>query len=85
MNSNSNTPQPVKPATPVGSEMQAPGNGNAHPLTAAIQEKWSKLQAADLTGLKTPEELTAKIQARYNISADQASAQVKEWAVGRQF
>jgi len=85
MDSNSNAAQPAKPATPVGSEMQAPGKGEVHPLTAAIQEKWSELQDGDLSGLKTREQLTAKIQSRYGISADQAAAQVKEWAVGRQF
>ncbi len=56
-----------------------------HPLTAAIRERWSSFVDADLKNVKTREDLSAAVQSKYGITAEQANTQVKEWAVNRQF
>ena len=73
------SPQPAAP------EVKAPGKGDLHPLTAEIQEKWSKLADADLVGVKNQEDLTAKVAIRYGIASDLAKTQVQAWAQGRSF
>jgi uncharacterized protein YjbJ (UPF0337 family) len=72
-------PQPAVP------DVKAPGKGNLHPLAAAMQEKWSKLSDSDLDGVKSQDELTAKIAIRYGIASDLAKTQVQAWAQGRSF
>jgi hypothetical protein len=84
MNSSNDIAKAAKPAVETDANTKALDQGG-HPLSAAIQQKWSKLESADLTDIKNREDLSTKIQSRYGISADQAAAQVKEWAVGRQF
>ena len=68
---------------------QTPDRGAAeaelHPLAAAIQENWTRLNDRDLAGVRTREDLAARIQARYRLSAAAAAAQVREWAEGRDF
>ncbi len=56
-----------------------------HPLTAAIRQRWSSFVDADLKNIKTREDLSAAVQSKYGVTAEQATTQVKEWAVGRQF
>ncbi len=55
------------------------------PLTAAIRERWTKFADGDLDDVRTREQLATAVQSKYGITADQATTQVSEWAVGRQF
>jgi uncharacterized protein YjbJ (UPF0337 family) len=50
-----------------------------------MQEKWSKLSDSDLDGVKSQDELTAKVAIRYGIASDLAKTQVQAWAQGRAF
>jgi hypothetical protein len=72
-------PQPAAP------EVKAPGRGTLHPLAAEMQQKWSKLSDSDLDGVKSQDELTAKVAIRYGIASDLAKTQVQAWAQGRAF
>ncbi len=65
--------------------MKAPSKSDLHPLSAAMQEKWSKLSDSDLNGVKSQQELAAIVETRYGIAADQAKTQVQAWAQGRSF
>jgi hypothetical protein len=74
-----NGPQPAAP------EVKAPSKSDLHPLSAAMQEKWSKLSDSDLYGVKSQQELAAIVETRYGIAADLAKTQVQAWAQGRAF
>src|SRR5690242_15964041 len=93
----SNAPELKTSAPPLAAGMQAevratlPGTpqpeiqeplAQPHPLTAAIRVRWSNFSDADLKDIVTPEDLSSAVKAKYGITTDQASAQVKEWAVG---
>ena len=70
---------------PTAHEVKATGTGVRHPLATEMQQKWSKLSDADLQGVKSQDELTAKVAIRYGIASDLAKTQVQAWAQGRSF
>jgi hypothetical protein len=72
-----------QPAAPQP-EIKAPG-AEHHALLAAMRTRWANFADSDLNSVKTREDLSAAVQSKYGITADQATTQVKEWAVGRQF
>jgi hypothetical protein len=55
------------------------GDARIHPLSAAIQERWSLFSAADLRDVSTRQELTAALVVIYRITEEQATAQVADW------
>src|SRR5258706_226427 len=65
-------------------EIQAAG-AEHHALLAAMRTRWGNFVDTDLQGVKTREDLSAAVQGKYGITAEQATTQVTEWAVGRQF
>jgi hypothetical protein len=70
--------------TPVLQAAQAPsplaiGGTRVHPLTEAIQERWSLFGEGDLHDVRTRQELVAALQAKYRITEEQAAAQVADW------
>lgn len=80
------SPQPAAgEPTSAAPEVKAPAKGDLHPLSSAMQEKWSKLSDADLNGVKSQQELAAIVETRYGIAADLAKTQVQAWAQGRAF
>jgi hypothetical protein len=56
-----------------------------HPLIAAIQDRWSLFNDADLERVRTRQELVAALQSKYRITEEQATAQVRDWAVKADF
>ena len=80
---------PAPPASaaprPTAPEVKAPVKGALHPLASEMQQKWSKLSDSDLDGVKSQDELTAKVAIRYGITSDLAKTQVQAWAQGRSF
>ena len=50
-----------------------------------ISAKWLKFTPAEAEALKTPEALSAQVMKSYNLSKDQAEADVKAWLAGRTF
>ena len=59
---------------------QANGQG----MRGEIANKWPKLTAADITALKTKDDLVKQVQSKYAIDATQAQKDVDTFAAGRQ-
>ena len=57
-------------------------NHRWHPLTAAIQARWSLFGDDDLQNVATREDLIAALQSKYRITEEQATAQVTDWLAG---
>src|SRR5215207_981423 len=51
----------------------------------AAQAKWERLTEADLRGVRTKRDLTARIEERYSLPHEQASADVEIWAFDKHF
>jgi hypothetical protein len=66
-------------------EVEEPASAGHHSLLAAIRTRWGNLAETDVKDVKTREDLSAAVKAKYGITADQATTQVNEWAIGRQF
>lgn len=91
MNQSSGTPtdKQASSATPKSAENKAAdGGSNAarlHNLVPEIRKQWTKLTDADLAGVMSQDDLTAKVEKTYAIPHDEAKKQVQVWAQGRQF
>lgn len=57
---------------------------NAQGMREEIANKWPKLNAADITALKTKDDLVKQVQAKYKLDATQAQKDVDTFAAGRQ-
>ncbi|MEI9901876.1 MAG: hypothetical protein WDN31_19175 [Hyphomicrobium sp.] len=53
-------------------------------MRGEIANKWPKLTAADITALKTKEDLIKQVQSTYALDATQAQNDVNTFAAGRQ-
>jgi len=61
----------------------SPDTGQAAPIRAAIQHRWSLLADADVDDVSTLESLAAVIQSTYGFGMNRAAAQVQEWAAAQ--
>ena len=61
-----------------------PSNTNAQGMRSEIATKWPKLTAADVTALKSKEDLVQQVQTKYALDATQAKKDVDAFANGRQ-
>lgn len=59
---------------------QANGQG----MRGEIAGKWPKLSAAEITAMKTKEDLVKQVQSTYSLDAKQAQTDVDTFAAGRQ-
>ncbi len=62
----------------------APLQANNQGMRSEIAGKWPKLSAADITALKTKEDLVKQVQSKYALDATQAQNDVDTFAAGRQ-
>lgn len=62
----------------------APSQSNSQGMRGEIAAKWPKLNAADITALKTKDDLVKQVQSKYAIDATQAQKDVDAFAAGRQ-
>jgi len=62
----------------------APLQANGQGMRGEIAQKWPKLTAADITALKTKEDLVKELQSKYALDATQAQNDVDTFANGRQ-
>ncbi len=62
----------------------APVQSNGQGMRGEIANKWPKLTAADITALKTKEDLIKQVQSTYALDATQAQNDVNTFAAGRQ-
>ncbi len=66
-------------------QASATAEGKMHALTPEIRKEWSKFSDSDLMGVKSQDDLTAKVEKTYALSHADAQKQVQSWAQGRQF
>ena len=69
--------------TSIEAEANAILDGDGH--MQAAQAKWERLTAADLRGVRTKRDLVARVEARYSLGHEQASADVEIWACDKHF
>jgi hypothetical protein len=62
----------------------SPPQANAQGMRGEIANKWPKLTAADITALKTKDDLVKQVQSKYALDATQAQNDVDTFAAGRQ-
>ncbi len=62
----------------------APTPSNAQGMRGEIGQKWPKLTAADITALKSKDDLVKEVQSKYSLDAAQAQKDVDTFANGRQ-
>lgn len=53
-------------------------------MRSEIAAKWSKFSAADVTALKTKDDLVSQVQSKYQLDRTQAQKDVDAFANGRQ-
>ena len=53
--------------------------------TNEIRAKWSKLKEADLTNVRSHDELSALVEKSYSLDRARADADVTAWMVDRSF
>jgi hypothetical protein len=53
-------------------------------MRSEIAAKWSKFSAADVTALKTKDDLVSQVQSKYQLDRTQAQKDVDTFANGRQ-
>ncbi len=53
-------------------------------MRSEIAAKWSKFSAADVTALKTKDDLVSQVQSKYQLDKAQAQKDVDTFANGRQ-
>ena len=56
----------------------------ANGMRGEIAQKWPKLTAADITALKSKDDLVKEVQSKYALDATQAQKDVDAFANGRQ-
>ena len=56
-----------------------------HGHMQAAQAKWERLTEADLRGVRAKRDLTARVEERYSLPHEQASADVEIWATDKRF
>ena len=61
-----------------------PPPANVQGMRGEIAQKWPKLTAADITALKSKDDLVKEVQSKYAIDATQAQKDVDAFANGRQ-
>ena len=69
--------------TSIEAEADAILDGDGHRLAA--QAIWERLTQADLDGVRTKRDLIARVQERYGVPREQASADVEVWASDKRF
>lgn len=57
---------------------------NGQGMRSEIAGKWPKLSAAEITALKSKEDLVKQVQSTYALDAKQARTDVDTFAAGRQ-
>jgi hypothetical protein len=85
---NADVQDPEQPIVREGSPQplfHSPVPAHPHPLNDEMRTRWASFVDADLKDVRTREDLSAAIVAKYGITAEVAATQVKDWAVGRQF
>jgi coenzyme PQQ synthesis protein D (PqqD) len=69
--------------TSIEAEADAILDGDGHRKTA--QATWERLTQADLNGVRTKRDLVARVEERYGVPREQASADVEVWASDKRF
>jgi len=69
--------------TSIEAEANAILAGDGH--RQAARAKWDRLTEADLNGVRTKRDLIARIEERYRLPHEQASADVEIWTSGKRF
>ena len=69
--------------TSIEAEASAILIGDGH--MQAAQAKWERLTEADLSGVRTKRDLIARVEERYSLPREQASADVEIWASDKRF
>ena len=69
--------------TSIEAEADAILDGDGHRLAAQVT--WERLTQADLDGVRTKRDLIARVQERYGVPREQASADVEVWASDKRF
>ena len=73
----------VDMSTSIEAEADIILDGEGH--MQAAQAKWERLTEADLRGVRTKRDLTARVEERYSLPHEQASADVEIWASDKRF
>jgi hypothetical protein len=61
-----------------------PPNESAPGMRGEIAQKWSKFTAAEVTALKSKDDLVTGVQSKYSLDKTQAQKDVDAFAKGRQ-
>ncbi len=61
-----------------------PPQANAAGMRSEIAAKWPKFSAADITALKSKDDLVTEVQSKYSLDKTQAQKDVDAFAKGRQ-
>lgn len=63
--------------------ISAPAHGATPGMRSEIIAKWSKFSEADVTALKTKDDLVTQVQSKYSLEKSQAQKDVDAFAKGR--
>ena len=61
-----------------------PPNASAPGMRGEIAQKWPKITAAEVTALKSKDDLVTEVQSKYSLDKTQAQKDVDAFAKGRQ-
>lgn len=61
----------------------SPANSSQAGMRSEISNKWGKLSASDIAGLKSTDELVSMVQSKYSLDKNQAQKDVDTFAKGR--